>query len=221
MTVHSHIDNMLSIQEDARVSNTFSLQTLQRLPYYLDFLRKIETDNVSATVIAAEFGLNEVQVRKDLASVSREAGQPRKGFVTKSLIRDIEDVLGYAHIDEAVIVGVGHLGTALVNYKGFASYGLKIVAGFDISVDEEIWLNHMPVYPVDRMADVISELGVRLGIITVGAESAQEVCNQLIEGGVEAIWNFAPVMLQVPEGIIVQNENMASALAVLSHHLRQ
>ena len=111
MTVPNHIDNMLSIQEDARVSNTFSLQTLQRLPYYLDFLRKIETDNVSATVIAAEFGLNEVQVRKDLASVSREAGQPRKGFVTKSLIRDIEDVLGYAHIDEAVIVGVGHLGT--------------------------------------------------------------------------------------------------------------
>ena len=203
------------------MSHTFSLQTLQRLPYYLDFLRKIETDNVSSTSIAAEFGLNEVQVRKDLASISRQAGQPRKGFATRALIRDIEDVLGYGHVDEAVIVGVGHLGTALVNYRGFASYGLKIVAGFDKSISQEILLNQMPVYPVERMPAGLRQLQVRLGIMTVGAESAQEVCNQLIEGGIEAIWNFAPVLLQVPEGIIVQNENMASALAVLSHHLRQ
>ena len=96
-------------------SRSFSIQTLQRLPYYLDYLRKVETENVSSTAVASEFGLNEVQVRKDLASVSLQAGQPRKGFATLALIRDIEDVLGYGHVDEAVIVGVGHLGTALAN----------------------------------------------------------------------------------------------------------
>jgi len=71
------------------------------------------------------------------------------------------------------------------------------------------------------MIPMIRRLNTRLGIITVGAESAQEVCDQLVEAGVLAIWNFAPVILQVPEQIIVQNENMASALAVLSHHLRK
>ncbi len=200
---------------------SFSLQTLQRLPYYLDHLRKLETENISSTALADAFGLNDVQVRKDLASVSRQAGQPRKGFERKALIRDIEEVLGYGHVDEAVIVGVGHLGTALSNYKGFSNYGLKIVAGFDKRVQKEERLNDMPVFPVEQMIPMIRRLNTRLGIITVGAESAQEVCDQLVEAGVLAIWNFAPVILQVPEHIIVQNENMASALAVLSHHLRK
>ena len=202
-------------------SRTFSLQTLQRLPYYLDFLREVETENISSTALASQFGLNEVQVRKDLASVSRQAGQPRKGCETRALIRDIEEVLGYGQVDEAVIVGVGHLGTALANYKGFSNYGLRIVAGFDRRVEEEEWLNGMPIFPAHSMVPMIRRLKVRLGIIAVDAASAQEVCDRLVEAGIEAIWNFAPVMLQVPEGILLQNENMASALAVLSHHLRK
>lgn len=202
-------------------ARSFSLQTLQRLPYYLDFLRKVQSDNISATSLAAEFGLNEVQVRKDLASVSRQAGLPRKGFETRALIRDMEEVLGYGHLDEAVIVGVGHLGTALANYKGFANYGLKIVAGFDTRVKEKDKLNDMPLFPASDMVAMIRKLKVRLGIITVDADHAQEVCDRLVEAGIEAIWNFAPVLLQAPEGIIIQNENMACALAVLSHHLRR
>lgn len=202
-------------------SNSLSFQTLQRLPYYLDYLREVETENISSTTIAAEFRLHEVQVRKDLASVSRLAGQPRKGFATQALIKDIEDILGYGHVDEAVIVGVGHLGTALANYAGFGKYGLKIVAGFDTRIEHADCLNGMPLYPMDRLEAVIREGGIRLGIITVDGAHAQSVCDQLVEAGVEAIWNFAPVLLQVPEGIIVQNENMACALAVLSHHLRK
>ncbi len=198
----------------------FSLQTLQRLPYYLDYLRGMDTEHISATTLAGEFGLNEVQVRKDLASVSRQAGRPRKGFNRMALIGDIEDVLGYGRIDKAIIVGVGHLGTALANYGGFENYGLKIVAGFDKKMEVEGRLNDMPVYPSGTLVDQVRRLGVRLGIITVDAAEAQLVCDRLVEAGIEAIWNFAPVLLQVPEGIIVQNENMACALAVLSHHLR-
>ncbi len=202
-------------------SNSLSFQTLQRLPYYLGYLREVETENVSSTAIAAEFRLHEVQVRKDLASVSRQAGQPRKGFATKALIKDIEDILGYGHVDEAVIVGVGHLGTALANYAGFEKYGLKIVAGFDTRIASEEYLNQTPLYPMEKLDSLIRERGIRLGIITVDGANAQAVCDQLVEAGVEAIWNFAPVLLQVPEGIIVQNENMACALAILSHHLRK
>ena len=187
-------------------SNSLSFQTLQRLPYYLDYLREVETENVSSTAIAAEFRLHEVQVRKDLASVSRQAGQPRKGFATKALIKDIEDILGYGHVDEAVIVGVGHLGTALANYAGFEKYGLKIVAGFDTRIASEEYLNQTPLYPMEKLDSLIRERGIRLGIITVDGANAQAVCDQLVEAGVEAIWNFAPVLLQVPEGIIVQNE---------------
>lgn len=201
-------------------ARTFSLQTLQRLPYYLDFLRGLETENISATALAAEFGLNEVQVRKDLASVSRQAGRPRKGFERKALIVDMEDVLGYGRIDKAIIVGLGHLGTALANYRGFENYGLKIVAGFDKKFEGEGRLNDMPVYPAQALVEQVRRLKVKLGIITVDGANAQEVCDRLVEAGIKAIWNFAPLMLQVPEGIIVQNENMACALAVLSRHLR-
>jgi redox-sensing transcriptional repressor len=202
-------------------SNSLSFQTLQRLPYYLDYLREVETENVSSTVIAAEFGLHEVQVRKDLASVSKLAGRPRKGFDTQSLIRDIEEILGYGHVDEAVIVGVGHLGTALANYAGFGKYGLRIVAGFDTRITQEESLNEMPLYPMEELESVISERKIRLGIITVDGANAQAVCDQLVAAGIKAVWNFAPVILQVPEDIIVQNENMACALAILSHHLRK
>lgn len=202
-------------------SRSFSLQTLRRLPYYLDYLRKVDTENISSTTLASEFGLNEVQVRKDLASISRQAGQPRKGFATRALIRDLEDVLGYGHLDEAVIVGVGHLGTALANYKGFENYGLKIVAGFDKRVKHEEWLNDMPIFPAERMISIIKRLKVRLAILTVDADNAQTVCDQLGEAGIEAVWNFAPIKLHVAGDMIVQNENMACALAVLSHHLRK
>ncbi|MGI6156968.1 MAG: redox-sensing transcriptional repressor Rex [Saccharofermentanales bacterium] len=199
---------------------TFSLQTLERLPYYLDFLKSIDCDDVSAAAIAENFDLSDVQVRKDIAAVSSEAGRPRVGFNRRALIRDIEEVLGYRHINEAVIVGVGHLGTALINYKGFAQYGMKIVAGFDVKVDHETWIGDTPVFAADRMIPLIRRLNVQMGIIAVNADAAQSVCDRLIDAGIECIWNFAPVMLDTPEHIIVQNENMASSLAVLSHHLR-
>lgn len=200
-----------------------SKQTLSRLPQYLSYLESLPDTvrSISATGIAAALNLNQVQVRKDLASVS-SSGKPKVGYIRRDLIREIKAFLGYDSADEAVIVGAGKLGRALMGYIGFKDYGLNILAAFDVNEDvigeNE---NGRPIMPIEVLKDTCQQLGVRIGIITVPAPAAQAVCEQLIDAGVLAIWNFAPVRLVVPEGILVQNENMASSLAILSNHLAE
>jgi len=198
---------------------SFTIQTLERLPYYLHYMESRETEDVSSRDLANALGLNEVQVRKDLAAVSSKAGRPRRGFERKPLIRDIREALGFGRMDEAVIVGVGHLGTALINYKGFRELGLRIVAGFDLQVEDEIWVNETPVFSSDHLKNLIPRLNVKMAILTVNSENAQAVCDELVAAGIRAIWNFSQVMLNVPDNVIVRNENMAASLAVLSEYL--
>jgi redox-sensing transcriptional repressor len=204
-------------------TQTVSKQTLSRLPQYLSYLESLPDTvrSISATGIAAALNLNQVQVRKDLASVS-SSGKPKVGYMRRDLIREIKAFLGYDIADEAVIVGAGKLGRALMGYVGFKDYGLNILAAFDASEDMigEDESGHQ-ILPIEVLKDTCMRLGVRIGIITVPAHAAQAVCDQLIDAGVLAIWNFAPVRLVVPEGILVQNENMASSLAILSNHLAE
>ena len=180
-----------------------SKHTLQRLPMYLSYIQGLPEDapkNISATTIAEALQLNDVQVRKDLASVS-SSGKPKVGYNVKDLIAELEAFLGYNDIDNAVIVGAGSLGKALLNYSGFKAYGT--------------------VFPIAQLGSFCRKVNVHIGIITVPASSAQEICDLLVESGIRAIWNFAPVHLVVPDGILVKNENMASSLALLSNHLRE
>lgn len=205
-------------------SKSVSRQTLERLPLYLSYLKalpKDSPDNISATIIAGALKLNHVQVRKDLAAVS-SSGKPKIGYITEALIKEIEQFLGYDDTDDAVIVGAGKLGRALLDYDGFKGYGLNILAAFDI--DESLVrteANGKPVLPMDKLKDLCQRLKVHIGIITVPAKHAQEVCDILADCGILAIWNFAPVNLVVPGHILVQNENMASSLAILSNHLKE
>lgn len=196
-----------------------SLQTIRRLPYYLYYLRNCDEENISATTIAKDFKLNEVQVRKDLAIVSKAGGIPRIGFNTLELIHDLEDFLGYNNMNEAIIAGVGHLGKALINYEGFKDYGINISMGFDTIIRTEMLIGNTAVFPMKRMKNLVQRLNIKLGILTVNQRSAQGVCNQMVDAGIKAIWNFSPYALQVPDEVLVQNENMASSLAILSHHL--
>lgn len=206
-------------------ATTLSVQTIQRLPYYLDYLRKLEAEGctvVSAPTVAAHFKYGEIQVRKDFAAVCSSSGRPRQGFDVKTLISDIESVLGYNNSTDAVLVGAGSLGHALLSYEGFRDYGLNIVAAFDVAesvVGTKI--KNIPVFHSDEIVKLCKRMNIHIGIITVPAAAAQSVCNLLIEGGVRAIWNFSPVHLNVPEGILIQNENMAASLAVLSRALRE
>lgn len=203
-----------------------SKQALLRLPYYLNYLkllRKEGTTVVSAPKIAAALALNEVQVRKDIALVSSCAGKPKTGFQVDLLIHDLESFLGYDNLDEAVLIGAGQLGRSLLGYKGFADYGLQIVAAFDSDPSVcDLRLNgEQRIFPMEKLEDLCRRLGVRIGIICVPSASAQAVCDRLVACGIRAIWNFAPTHLTVPDGVLLQNENMASSLAVLSAHLKQ
>ena len=200
-----------------------SVQALRRMPAYLVYLRNLQRQgyqNVSASKAADYFGLSEIQVRKDFSAVCSTPGKPKAGFSVYSLIESIELYMGFRNAKDAVLVGVGSLGRALLNYSGFTPYGLNIVAAFDHSptlVGSQI--NHKLILSAEKVSETCRRLAVHIGIITVPDQQAQLVCDQLVAGGVRALWNFAPIHLSVPEGVLVQNEDMAVSLALLSRHL--
>ncbi len=199
-----------------------SKAVLKRLPGYLAYLKNTQEGGslyISATALANALGMGEVQVRKDLAMVSN-GGRPKVGYLRQGLIDDIEQFLGYDNTTDAVLVGAGKLGQALCGYSGFEAYGLNILAAFDLMPAAETTVEGKPILPVSKMQSFCKSHKVLMGIITVPAGQAQQVCDQMIECGIKAIWNFAPTHLEVPEGILVQNENMATSLAVLSMHLQ-
>ena len=204
-----------------------SKSTLSRLPVYLEYLKSLPEGgppNISATIIASALGLGEVQVRKDLASVST-AGKPKIGYLIRDLISELESFLGYDNLNSAWIVGVGKLGRALLEYDGFARYGIEIIAGFDLAVTSEQDVmdekNRKPIYPMSKLSSFCRENAVKIGVIAVPAAAAQQVCDQMIKSGILAILNFAPTHLVTPENILVRNENIAVSLAMLSDHLAQ
>lgn len=203
-------------------SQQVSVNTLQRLPTYLNYLKSLDDDgNISSTEIARALGLNDVQVRKDLSSVS-SGGRPKVGYNIRGLILDLKEFLGYNAVNDAVMVGCGNLGRALMSYRGFREYGLRIVAGFDVSDDivgEEV--SGKPVLPLSGLPQYCRDNGIRIGVITTPAQAAQKACDLLMEGGIKAVWNFAPAHITVGEGVLVQNENMACSLALLSKHLNE
>ena len=199
-----------------------SKSVLKRLPGYLSYLKNMpenSSPHISATALANALGMGEVQVRKDLATVS-DGGRPKIGYLRESLIEDISQFLGYDNTTDAILVGAGKLGQALLGYGGFAAYGLNILAAFDEKPFANQTPEGRPVYAMDQLESFCKANKVLMGIITVPAECAQQVCDVLIGCGIKAVWNFAPVHLDVPANILVQNENMATSLAVLSMHLQ-
>ena len=197
-----------------------SKSVLKRRPSYLVYLKNLPEDapaHISATALAAALGMGEVQVRKDLALVS-DGGRPKIGYLRSALVADIESFLGYDNTTDAIVVGAGKLGCALLGYEGFAEYGLNIVAAFDRSPHEDD--SGKPIYPVDKLQAFCRRNKILMGIITVPAAHAQEVADNMIECGIKAIWNFAPVHLEAPSHILIQNQNMATNLALLSMHLQ-
>lgn len=203
-------------------SKIVSKQTLKRLPYYLNYIKSEECaalDAVSAGKIAGALQLTEIQVRKDLASVS-DGGRPRRGYDKEKLIGDIESFMGLNKINRAVLVGAGRLGQALLHYDGCRHCGVEIMYAFDTDpymIGNEIC--GIKVENYHRIGELCKKENVRIGIVTVPAVYAQKVCDTLIEAGIQAIWNFAPVLPKVPDDIIIHNENMAGSLTLLSHNL--
>ena len=205
------------------ISLVIPKSTLSRLPLYYSHIRKMQQQGekyVSAAAVAQSLNLNPVLVRKDLSGVSSVEGKPRTGFEIDTLLNDLSEFLGYNKVDEAILVGVGSLGRLILTNTEFSSMGLDIAVGFDKDPDlVGLQIGSKYILPMEKMESYIKRTGVKIGIITVPADQAQSVCDQMVECGILAIWNFAFTLLNVPKGILVKNENLPSSLAVLSQQL--
>jgi redox-sensing transcriptional repressor len=201
---------------------TAGVPTIKRLPLYLSLLRKMKAEGqeyASGTVVARELGLDPIVVRKDLA-ITGAVGRPRLGFPMNDIISAIEDFLGWSNTSDAMLVGVGNLGRALLGYRGFEQHGMRIVAAFDSNPDmigEKV--HGKTVQDVKKLPEMAKKLHVQIGVLTVTASVAQEVADMMIAGGIRAIWNFTPTTLDVPDHVILHREELASSLAILSHRL--
>ena len=197
-----------------------SRSTISRIPLYLQCLKSREfTKNISATVIARELGLGDVQVRKDLSAVCG-AGRPKTGYDTEELVASLERFLGYDRKSQVVLVGAGKLGRALLDYGGFREYGLEIGATFDIAVRQmETSAAGKPVYPMDQLEEYIRQHQIRAAIIAVPSSQAQAVCDRLVANRIIGILSFAPCRLTVPDNVCLQKEDMALSLAFLNSRI--
>lgn len=198
--------------------------TLRRLPKYIDLLKRLQSTNVkyvSSNYIADKLNLDSIQVRKDLA-ITGIIGKPKLGFDLDELIRSLNHTLNWDNLNDAFLVGIGSLGSAIVGYRAFSSYGLNIVAAFD-NDPEKVGktVNGIEILPVTKLGEMIKRMKINIGILTVPAEDAQTIADEMVEAGISAIWNFAPTHLKVNKDVIVENAQLTQSLGVLTHKLAE
>ena len=200
------------------MDNELPLISLQRMPVYLNYLKSMPagTRFVSSGHIAEALNLGEVLVRKDLAFTSA-VGRPRVGYSVEELIAAIEEFLCCNGKRNAVLIGCGALGKAILGYGGFGYYGIEIVAAFDSDTQKTgTSAAGKPVYDIADARTEIPRLNAKLAIMCVPAQAAQSVADMLVESGVKAILNFAPTTLKTPDEVKVRQIDVAANLAILS-----
>ena len=198
-------------------------KTIYRLSIYLRCLQRLKANDirtVSSEALAQVAGVKPTQLRKDLTYFG-QFGTRGLGYDVEQLTRMITNLLGTSSLQPVVLVGVGNLGTALLSYRGFQEEGFEIVAAFDMDV-KRFRDRKLPVgvFGIDKLPEVIREQHVKMAIITVPAKAAQEVANTLVHAGITGILNFAPIVLVVPEEVMVSNVNLAIELENLSYFIQ-
>ena len=197
---------------------------LMRLPHY--YRRLLQADQEGQPIISSkelgdEAGVPAAQARKDLSYLG-ESGRPGVGYNVQELASQLEQFLGLKETKEAVLVGVGNLGRALASYPGFARYRLRIAALFDnnpTKIGSRIGGN--VVHSLDDLPPFVREHKIGIGILAVPAPQAQGAAERMVEAGITAIWNFAPVSLRMPNHVLVFNEDLAARLATMSYYIAQ
>ncbi|MFW5752739.1 MAG: redox-sensing transcriptional repressor Rex [Planctomycetota bacterium] len=199
------------------------LPSVRRLPVYLDLLRQRATageETIACTAIAGALGQDPTQVRKDLA-ITGVGGRPKIGYDLAELIAGIESFLGWNDCSQAFLAGAGNLGRALVGYAALRDAGLEIACAFDTDpIKQAETIGQIQVLPLRRLRTLARRMHIHVGIIAVPAAAAQNVAELMIDGGITAIWNFAPQRLEVPPEVVVEDADMLSGFAVLSHRLQ-
>ena len=198
--------------------------TLRRIPSYHQILTDLdikEEQYVSSQFLATFFSIDDTQVRKDL-SIIGYPGKPKTGYSVKGLKQAIGNFLGINYENKAVLIGAGKLGSALIEYPGFRDYGLKIVGVFDNNPDKiGTLMGEFSILSMESLPRVVRSYHISICIITVPKEAAQAVADKLIELNIQGIWNFSPVQLNVPDNVVLRNENIAVGLAILSHYVNK
>jgi len=176
---------------------------------------------VSSQALAKAAGVKPTQLRKDLTYFG-QFGTRGLGYDVEQLAEMISDLLGTTSLQPVVLIGVGNLGLALLSYRGFEQEGFEIIAAFDIDAarlrDKS---TPVPIYDLDRLRAIVRERHVKMAILTVPASVAQEVTNSLVQCGITGILNFAPLVLDVPETVVVNNVNLAIELENLSYFVQR
>lgn len=213
---------MSNIKDD----NIPTVAAIKRLGRYLKELRPLLKKNVeavSASQLSRELGIHETQIRRDLALIGLE-GKPKIGHDLKEVTRVIESYLNVDNTSDSILVGVGHLGTALLAYNSYGKFensGIRIVSAFDKDpgvVGTQI--HGINVFDISKMENLIERMSINIGIITTNPENAQDIADHMIHAGITAIWNFAPVNLKLPAEVIVENAEIETGLTYISHMLK-
>ncbi len=196
--------------------------TLRRLPWYLAYAQLVLKDGelyLSSTQIAKNIAVDASMVAKDLSYVNIN-GRTRVGYDVKELVDILEAFLGFTNSHKAFLFGVGSLGGALMHDNGLEQFGLEIVAGFDVKYElSGTSINRVPIHHIDRFVELQRQTDINIGVLTVPVDKAQMVSEIMIAGGIQAIWNFTPFRIRVPENIVVQNTSIYAHLAVMFNRL--
>ena len=196
--------------------------TLRRLPWYLSVCRLLKAKGevfVSSTRLSKETNIVASQIAKDLSCVNI-VGRTRVGYEIDNLLAVLEDFLGFTTVHKAFLFGVGRLGGALLNDSGLKQFGLEVVAAFDTNpriVGHSI--AGIPVYHINELEAKMRRHQVKIGILTVPIDNAQEVADKMVVWGIKAIWNFTPLRIRVPENIVVQNTSLYAHLSLMFNRL--
>ncbi len=203
---------------------SISLAVIRRLPKYhryLEVLLNNDVDKISSGELGRKMGFTASQIRQDLNCFG-EFGQQGYGYNVSDLYKQISAILGLDREYKVAIIGAGNIGQAITNYQGFSKLGFSIKALFDKNPKlTGIRIRDIEVRDMDTLNDYLSNNEIHIGVICVPSSSAQEVCDILVKNNIKGIWNFAPVDLDVPDGITVENVHLTDSLFTLTYLLNE
>jgi redox-sensing transcriptional repressor len=199
-------------------------KAIYRLSTYLRCLTRLKQNSirtVSSDALAQAARVKSTQLRKDLTYFG-QFGTRGLGYDVEQLCRMISDLLGTNSLQPVILVGVGNLGLALLSYRGFEQEGFEIIAGFDNDLQRKRNKQvRQPIFGMEKLPEFVRDRGVRLAILTVPPAAAQEIVNKLVDCGITGVLNFAPVVLEVPDEVMVNNVNLAIELENLCYFIQQ
>ena len=205
-------------------NKNISMAVIKRLPKYYRYLGELkrnEVDRISSKELGEKIGFTASQIRQDLNCFG-DFGQQGYGYNVTELYNQIKSILGLDRGYQAALVGAGNIGQAVSNYSRFEDLGFKIKVIFDANPKLiGMKIRDVEIQDIDEMRTIVENEGIDIGIICVPRKNAQNVADELIKGGVRAIWNFAPVDLVVPDQVQVENVHLSESLMTLIYLLNE